>query len=344
MPEAAPAAVPATSSPAPSSAAPSGNGAQAKTSAQPAKPNPVGNQNAAPQNGNAPPKPETTAPQLHKWKDKIAGKEVEFEASDDDLRAAYRQRTAADRRWEEAARLRKEASDETSRTQETLAQLADPSGEKLLEIYMRANPNADPVEVLATILQRRMQEEEQLQDPNIRERRRLEQENKDFRSKAENERQARVQFEQDRAVEVERDRVARKFTEAISLTKLPVNDMTIKLMAEAEFTKRKQGWDLTPEQLARSTEKAMHSIVESIMTDENTTDDQLLAAFPKLTERIHKAIVGRYKARQAGGQQRPSDITPRERRPSAEEQTNKPRVISSAEEHKLYGGRGLRTL
>ncbi len=341
------AAAPAAPSPAPSSAPASGGGAPAKSSAQPVKPNPVGggSRNQQEPAGTGAPAPQPTTPQRHKWTAKIDGKEQEFEASDDDLRGAYLQRRGAEQRFQESARLKKEAAEERARAEQTMAQFADPTGEKMLEVFMRTHPDADPIEVLATILQKKMHENEELQDPNIRERRRLERENAEYRTKDEQAESARVEAEQAKEVDFHVQKIAKTFKDALQLTKLPVNDITVEMMAKVEKERRSQGWELTPEQLARSTEKAIGSLVEGMLTDETTTDEQLLAAFPKLTQRVHKAIVARFKAKQAGGQQRPSDITPRERRPSAEApQPGKQRVVSSAEEHKLYGGKGLRSL
>lgn len=270
----------------------------------------------------------------------VDGKEQELSATEDELFAAFSQRSVAGKRFEEGARLRKEAAEETRRNQETMAKLADPR--HLMDVFMKANPDADPVEVLASILQERMLEEEQLQDPNIKERRRLESENKKYKTAEQEARQAAEHAQVEEETQTEMNRIAGSFVEALKMTKLPSNDITVKLMAEAEASNRRQGWDLTPEQLARATEKSVHSLIESVLSNESTTDDQLLSAFPVLTKRIHKAIVARFKSRGSTQNAQPSDVTPRERRPSAEEPRQ--RIVSSIEEHKAFGGKGLRTL
>ncbi len=329
-PIAAPAAQPAASS-----------GAPAKPSAAPVKPNPVVSTKPEVGTQTAAPKPESTLPQRFTRKEKIDGKEVELQATEDELWASHRKASTLDRRFEDNARQQKEIAAERQRNEALMARIRDPN--QMLAAFMEANPNADPVEVLSDILQARLREEEQLQDPNIRERRRLERELEGFKSQAQKAEETRQMLEQDAAVESAKNEIADKFSEALALTKLPKNDITIELMAKAESTNRKQGWNLTPQQLAKATEKSVSSMIESMLTNEETTDEQLLEAFPEFTKRVHRGIVARFKARQSGAPQKQTDITPRERRQSSEE-APKQRVVGSAEEHKVYGIKGLRTL
>ncbi len=343
-------------------AAPSSN---AGSSPAPVKPNPVGGSSPGKTNGSSPvvsikpqptaPPAQQTAPQKHKWTAKVNGQEQELEATDEDLRGAFLQRTAAERRFEESARLRKEAADERSRAEQTMARISDKK--QWLKALRESNPDMDPTEFLANELKSLMEEEELLQDPNIRERRRLEQENEGFRAEKTKADQLRVKQEQEQQTKVETDRIAGKFKEALSLTKLPINDMTVRMMAEAEWTNRERGWDLSPEKLAQSVEKAMRSQVEAIVAHDDDSqfdpadlsssadaDKSVLGAFPKLTARIHRAIVREYKRKQAGGVQRPTDMAPRERQQDPTAEQGRPRVVSSAEEQKIYGLKGLRTI
>jgi len=335
-------------------AAPAAPAAQTP-SAAPVKANPVVPSkipsHSAPADKGATPKPEGTtpppaAPVKFKRKEKIDGQEVELEADEDALWAAYRKERTVNQRFEQVAQQRKEIEAERQRVQDMYSELNDPTGEKLLALYMKQNPNADPVEVLSSILQKRLAEEEQLNDPNIRERRRLEAENKTFKEReAAQKREAQLaRFEQEKQVAL--NELATTFGEALQLTKLPQSDTVMTLMAKAEHTNRQNGWKLTPQQLAKATEKEVHGLIEAIVGNPNATDDQVLDAFPALTKRIHKAIVARYKARQSAGQQlTPSDLTPRAKQPSAEEPP-KQRVVNSKEEHEAYnlGRRSLRTI
>lgn len=342
MPIAPAAPAPAgNSTPAP--AAPAGGSAPAAKpagGAPPVKPTQAGA--PPPPGGAAKPAPQPTTPQKFKRVEKVDGKEVELEATEDELWASHRQRTAADRRFEEAARIRKEAAEESRRTEGTLARLKD--RKEWIKAIREANPDADVAHELAQELQQLLHEEEQLQDPNIRERRRLEQENQTLREAEEQRQNADLQRQHEEQVAAETEKWAGLFTEAIELTGIPVNDITMSLMAQAQMTAKKRGIPLTPEKLAASTKKAVHGLIESIVANESVTDEQVLDAFPSLTKRIHKAIVARYKSRKETGQKPTADLTPRARKPTEHADPEKPRTMSSADEHKAYGIKGLRTI
>lgn len=337
-----------------------GSSAPPASSAAPAKANPQGgvppvkpttpNSAATGSKSVVPAKPEGTTPpvvpQKFKRKEKIDGQEVELEADEDALWAAYRQQRTVNQRFEQAAQQRKEIAEEKRRVEQMYADLAgDPTGEKLFEQYQKAHPEADPVEVLSAILQKRLHEEEQLNDPNIRERRRLERENQTFREREAAAKQEQVTAHQKAQTAAELERLGGLFREALEVTKLPKNDITVRLMAEAEYTNRQNGSQLSPQQLAKATEKAMHSIVEATTTDESITDEQCLDMYPALTKRIHRGLIARHKARQSKGAGQPPDITPRSVKP-AQEDANKPRTMTSKEEHDAYGlgKRSLRTI
>jgi hypothetical protein len=193
-------------------------------------------------------------------------------------------------------------------------------------------------------LQAMLHESEQMADPATRERKRLEAEVQKLRQAEQQRLQQQREQERASAVEQESDRWASLFTEALKATPLPANDITMSLMAQAQMTARQRGIELTPEKLAGATVKAAHGMIEAILAHEGTTDDALLDAFPALTKRIHRAIVARYKARQAGGST--GDVT-RRVAPAPTEPTKPagPRVVSSREESEAYGLRkGLRTI
>ena len=336
------AAAPVASTPAPATSA---GGSAKPNGAAPVKPNPVGGKPAGGQTQqNAAPPAQPTTPQKVKWIDKIDGKDQEFEATEEELRASFRMRSAADRRFEESARQRKEAAAERERAEQTMAKIAD--RKQVLKAFQEANPDVDMTEFLANELQTLLAEQEQLQDPNIRERRRLEQENQQFRDKEKTAAEQAAQQQREQETQQHTERWATLFKEAIETTKLPINDLTLKMMAEAQYTARQKGWDLTAPQLAESMQKGVNELIESVLGGEGTSDEQILNAFPKLTQRIHRGIVARFKAKQAGKTaQRPADLTPREKRPGqGEEKPAGPRTVTSAEEHKAYGIKGLRTI
>lgn len=343
-PAAAPAA-PAASTPAPAAAAPVK--ANPQGGQPPVKPTPVAGK--PPAAGQPPPKPEGTQPaavQKFKRKEKIDGKEVELEADEDALWAAYRKEKTLDRRFEENARVQREIAAEKARVEAMYAELAgDPTGEKLLETYLKAHPESDPVEVLSAILQKRLHEEEQLQDPNIRERRRLERENQQFREQAEKAKKEQVAAQQKAATEAELERLGTLFGEALQATKLPHNDITVRLMAEAEHSNRRNGTNLTPAQLAKATEKAVDSLIEAVVGDEKLTDEQVLDKYPALAKRIHRGLIARHKARQGKMAGQPTDLTPRANKPTTEQAPAR-RVVTSQQEHEAYGlgKRALRTI
>lgn len=342
-------AIPVAAAPAPAAAAPAPSNGTVKPTA-PVVPSKTGAPPpaAGAQGGPPPPKPEGTTPpgpQKFKRKEKIDGREVELEADEDALWAAYRKQTTVDRRFEENARVQREIAAEAARVKKMEQDIiGDPTGEKMLELYMRAHPDSDPVDVLSAILQKRLHEEEQLNDPNIRERRRLENENKTLKEREATAKKQAAEVQQKQAVAQELEKLADTFGEALQLTKLPRNDVVLSLMAKAEHTNRKNGWALTPQQLAKATEKATDQLIEAVTTDESLTDDQVLDRYPGLVKRIHKALIARAKARTAAGQVRqPSDITPRPVQPSTEERKES-RTATSAEFHKAMGLKGLRTL
>lgn len=293
--------------------------------------------------GNAPPAPQ--APKYLEREEKVDGKSVKLRASEEELWAAYRKGTTVDRRFEEVAQHRREVAERAAALEAREKKLKEGSiAATLKEIR---GDQFDPVEALTNELQQLLNEAEQNADPNVRARKQAE-----ARAAAlELEKQQMVQKQEQEQFQAEvaekRAKLGQEFTAALQLVKLPKNDQTVALMAQAYRTAKSQGMNLTTEQLARSTQKLAAQFVEHATMTES--DDELLDLYPNLAGRIHKALVARYNKRKAGvgaapapGQPpAPNPNTPAERRPAEDA---KPKLLNSKEEHEAYGIKGLRTI
>lgn len=270
----------------------------------------------------------------------LNGREVELEASEDELWAAYRKGKAADQRFEEAARLRKEAAEREQRYQQALA--AAKQGD-LMALFREAGIE-DPLDLMANELQRRLAEEEQLADPNVRARveaeRKLAAVEQERQRQEEEQREAFVQAQ----VDAELDRIADTFDAALKkLDGIPADDDTLQIMAQLEMINRRRGLKLTPQQLARETQERI--VGRGVQRLLKMDDAKLLAAHPELAKRFQRALVADWQAKQAAKQQGAIQPPP-PAQPPAPPQTERPRVLSDKEELEMVlpNRRILRTI
>jgi hypothetical protein len=240
----------------------------------------------------------------------VNGKETVLEASEDELWASYRKNKAADQRFEEASRLRKDTEAKLSQqAQLTEALKKDP---RAVLSFLREQGVQNPLDWVANALQAELAEEERLADPNVRARVEAERKAAELEerfSKQEFEQQQQV-FHQ--AVETELEKIGAIFDGAIQELggDLATDDDTFAIMATLESENRRRGLDLTPKQLAEMTrERVVRRGVSNLLKFD---DARLLSINPELTAKFKKALVADYNARQAaktaqaGGQPAPT--------------------------------------
>lgn len=203
----------------------------------------------------------------------------------------------------------------------------------------------DQIAELSTALREAIEEEKKSQDPQQRallekagQVEKLQSELNGIRSK-----EVREQVRQTAIRELER--MSAEFMPALDAVKLPKNDITMELMSRASETAKQLGYQLSSEQLARETHKMFESMIESTLEGHVNPED-VLEAFPKLTRKIHEALLLRHQ--RVSGQPKPAtQVAPTEpgtRPPSKQGEEKGPRLMNSAEEHKAYGIRGLRSV
>lgn len=222
----------------------------------------------------------------------LNGKEVEFEATEEELWAGYRKQRAADERFEAAAKLRKEAAALQQQQQALVQQLkADP---RAVLNFLREQGVENPLDYVATALQAEIAEEERLADPNVRARveaeRRLAKLEEERELQTQQQQQAQLQAD----VEAEMERISAVFTEAIEqLPDLPRDDDTLSIMAALEATNRHRGLKITPAQLAQETRDRI--IGRGVGALKKLPPERLLQVDPELTKAFRKALVAEWK-------------------------------------------------
>ncbi len=300
--------------------------------ASPAAPTETPASAGAPAEGAPPAEPKPSAPLKRRMK--LDGSEVEVVAKDeDDLWSSHRLKTASFKRMEEAARLRREAEEYKRQVEERESKWKqDP-----LEAWKEANPEADSVEFLTQRLQALL--EEGAADPATKalraERAKREAIEKQLKDRETREQEAEFQ----QKLQQEMHALGERFQKALDTCKLPRNDVTLELMAKVYHANKEHGVGLDEKELAQATREAMAESVEGL-TD-GVEGEALLVMFPKLTQRIHKALLASYAAKK--GVQR-SVTPPPDKQPQARTKQDGPKMVSSAEEFAAYGIRGLRTI
>ena len=284
--------------------------------------------------------PAAQEPKYLTRKEKVDGVEKEFRVAEEDLWGAYRKSHTADRRFEEAASLRKQTAEREAAIEAQHKMLRE--GDWLETLRKERGENFDAVQELTERLQLLLNDEEKNLDPRNRElaetKRQLAEVQAKERDRQQNE--AKAVFES--KVAEQRQVLGEKFTEALKLANMPRNDQTVALMAQAYRTARNHGnRDITPDQLAKATQKLTSQFVERAVLTED--DDALLESYPKLTERIHRALVNRYNKRK--GAPPPATAKPANpNQPAESREEGQPRVVRSKEEAEAYGIKGLRTI
>jgi DNA repair exonuclease SbcCD ATPase subunit len=328
-PSSSPSSSPSTSS-SPTSSGGQGGAPQKSAPLQGTTPKPAG---AAPE-----PTPAQVATRF-KRKEVLNGREVELEASEDELWASHRKARAADQRFEEAARLRKEAQTYQQQQAQMLADMK--SNPRAVMKMLRENGIEDPMDFIANALQGELAEEERLQDPNVRARVQAEERLQALEQEREEYQQQQQQQQLDQRVNVELERIGSLFDAAVQELggDLPSDDDTFAIMAELEMVNRRRGLEITPQQLARLTkERVIDRGVSTLMKHDNA---RLLALNPELTMKFRKALVEEYNAKQAA-QQNPAARPPAP--PPPARPADAPKLSDKEEHERLFGKRVLRTI
>lgn len=306
--------------PAPASAGPSGGVSSGGSAGSPPSPSPTsvtqnpgspaspggGQSLSAAQSANEVPgaKPgETPAETVQRLKSvqRINGKDVEIEASVEELWAAKRREAAVQENAKKMAAARKAHEQDVLKFQEHVRRRQeDPFFE------LRGQEGFNELD----FLQQRMHHllTEQNKDP-----RDLELGAKDRRIRelehAAKQQQTEAQRAQEHAEENRQlAQLGAKFNKALKMGGLPEDDLTLDIMAKAYFTAEEEGdFDLSETELAAETRKLMTSSLDNCA--DKMTGDALLDAFPKIAKKLHEALVARYKRLQGGQQtQQPGQV------------------------------------
>lgn len=231
--------------------------------------------------------------------EKVNGKEVTLEATEDELWASHRREKAVHDNARKVAEARKAHEAEVKKWEDQRrAAEEDPFHAH------RKNPNFNELEFLQERTHRLLTE--QNRDP-----RDLELSTKDREiqklQKQISERETQEKQHQERQQEdAELRRDGAVFAAALKKGNLPQDDLTLDMMAKAYYTAQdEQDLDLTPDELAVETRRMMSGALDNCA--DKMEDDQLLEAFPKLAKKMHRALVAKYQKMKNGGQQRTAE-------------------------------------
>lgn len=267
---------------------------------------------------------EEAKPQRFKRKLKIDGKEEEHEATEDELWAAHRERSTVKRRFEEAAKLRKEAEDSAKKSTELTERLKKSPMKVLRELGYTSEQALD---ILSGDFEEQLAEDEK--SPAQRELEALRREKAEA-AKAEAARGKEASTrEEEAAFAKEADEDALLIGEALKLSKLPKDDLTFEVMAKAFYSNKRNGIGLTHEELAKATTAQIGSHIDGLLS--SMDDDGVLDAFPKASKRIALALKARYAKKSTGG----GLVRPRVEAPPR--QKDGPRIVTDREMDVMFG-------
>lgn len=330
---------------APAGGAPSGGGAPA-----PAAPPPQGagvGTPVAPAQTSQP----STGGEFYEWTEPVDGKPQTFRAKHEAVRSAFRREQHLNRRFSEFQEEKKEA--DRIRAADAARRQAELEG----RIELPKEWSRDQrIKYLANILKGDLDAEKQELDPEKRDLLRRANEGDEATKRLRAIEQQREEAAQAERVAQRKEEMASEFGEALKVFKLPKNDLTLALMAQAQGDAREEGWGVTPQALAESTHglvaETMEGLVAHCYKDDGRggqmLDDEacvaMLERFPKFERAIHRGLLVRHEQRKRAAtgvvQQQPPPKT-EERKPEA---PVAPKLMNSAEEAKAYGIRGLRTV
>lgn len=252
----------------------------------------------------ASPKPKPPPAQKLKRKMTVDGKETEIEASEDELWSALNQQTVSRKRYEDAAKLRKEAQSAQQQHNQVIELLKQG---KIRQAISGLNPDLDATEALAAELNELLNEQDEMADPATRAMRKAERERDEYKDQLN-----RRQYDEDvkvfeASVQQKAQEFETQFEEALGLVNVPKNDITMRLFAEHWKQNRDDELGLTPAQLASEVEASTIGLgADTLLAIED--DEALLDKRPDLTKRYHKALLARGEKRRAAAAAPPPPI------------------------------------
>lgn len=236
---------------------------------------------------------------------KIDGKDVELVfQSKEELLAEIRKAKAADKRFEEAAAIRKQAAkeaEEVKKARREAEEIRQKYGEDTLSAALDAAiESGDPEKVqkardfmeekLAGFIRRDMM------DPRERE---LEAERKRanaLQKKLDEQQRAREEQEMGVRTDSARKELTQTIISALETQKVPNTDWTASIMARLMKVNMEKGVKLSPEQLAEKSRGVIVNQVGGLLA--NATGEQIIELFPDIVKKVRAADLKRLKDRQ----------------------------------------------
>jgi hypothetical protein len=204
------------------------------------------------------------APRKEKVKYKLDGKEVEEEVQFDELVSHYRKGKAADQRFQEAAKTRKQAEDILQAFQSNPAQAM-----KLLGVDAREFAE----DYLSKVL------EEELLSPEQREAKTLKAELEKYRKQEALQKEAEEKKKFETQVEAEKQRYSSLIMDALKFEGIPPGAKSVARMATLLEKSEDQGYDLTPKEIASIVREEIQEEMMSVFG--GLSEDQLLQVIPE---------------------------------------------------------------
>lgn len=254
----------------------------------------------------APPKPEAKRPEPKAepeppsdltpaerkiWKLKVDGEEFDFDATDEDaVKREIQKARAANKRFEEAAKIRKEAEAKTSQAEQFYQMLKDPK--MLRKVLSDPSIGVDVKKFAEEIVWEHIQDSQltpEQREQREKEKRLKEYEDRETATKAEAEAKEKAaslaRFEQS---------YESKILEALEIQGVPKKPEAVARMAQYLLKTVEDGYDLTPSELAAQVRSDYTDEIKSLFSD--VEGDQLLALLgDAVAEKIRKADMKRLK-------------------------------------------------
>ena len=278
-----------------------------------------------------PPKP---PPAKLKRKLVVDGKETEIEASEDELWSALNQKTVSQKRYESAAKLRKEAEETAQQHARTIDLIKNGN---IRQALAELNPELDATETLAHQLEELLNESEKEQNPTERELRKARKEADKYKGELE-----RRQHEEDMRtfeshVTAKREEFVEKFSAMAKSANLPESDAALEAFAKHWKANQENELGLSDEQLAQEVRNEIWiKPIEMLLGVGD--EEEFLNLSPELTKKYHKALLARHDRRRAARQQPAESTEP--------QQPRQPRVAAEPSREELVAAKiaGFKTI
>lgn len=261
------------------------------------------------------------------------GKTVKERVREEALWNAHAREGALNRKFEETTKRERELEAQA----QALAQREERFKKgNIRDLLKDRQGDEHPIALLARELEELMKEEEQSQDPRMRQLLNKSRENDKLRAELDGIKTREQKQAFDQAVEAELEKLSAEFVPALQLMKLPKNDITMRLMAEAKETAQQRGLPLDASALARETHKAAAGMVEGLV-EGIEDDEELVDMFPKFSRRLHAGLLKRHR-RLTESNQAPRIAPPKPTEKPPEKSAEGPKLVRSVDEDKAYFG------